>query len=308
VSDDATGAPRVAAVIVSFNTREHLLRCVASIESHASVPVEVVVVDNASADGSVDALRAAHPGARVIENRANLGFAAACNRGLRESRAPYALLLNSDALVEAGTIATLAAVLDERADVGIVGPRTVGPDGGPQVSFGPDLTPLAEWRQRRLVVALRERDPAAMREVEDLCAREHEPVWVSGSCLLARRAALEAVGGLDEGFFLYEEDVDLCLRVRRAGWRVLYTPRATVRHHLGKSMETLPERARLEYDKSHLRFYAKHRGPGARALLRSYLAGSAAAGWLAALGPGAERRARRRESGQALRVAISRAS
>src|SRR6185436_1509779 len=155
-------------------------------------------------------------------------------------------------------------------------------------------------------VALREGKAAAMREVAELSAREQEPVWVSGSCLLARKAALDAVSGFDEGFFLYEEDVDLCLRVRRAGWRILYTPRAVVMHHLGKSMDNAPALARLEYDRSHLRFYAKHRGPGARALLRGYLLGSAAAGWVAALGPGPDRRARRREHRDVLRLAVTR--
>jgi len=298
--------PRVTAVIVSFNTREHLLRCVASLQAHVSLPIEVVVVDNGSDDGSAAAVRAAHPAARVVENGANLGFAAACNRGLREARAPYGLLLNSDAEVCPGTVEALARVLDERPEVGVVGPRTVGPDGGPQLSFGPDLTPPAEWRQRRLVVGLRQGQAAAVREVTALSAREQEPAWVSAACLLARKAALDAVGGLDERFFLYEEDVDLCLRVRRAGWRILYTPAAVVMHHLGKSMDMAPARARLEYDRSHLRFYAKHRGPGARALLRAYLAGSAAAGWVAALGPGPERRARRRERRDALRIALSR--
>jgi N-acetylglucosaminyl-diphospho-decaprenol L-rhamnosyltransferase len=297
--------PRVTAVIVSFNTREHLLRCVASLKAHVTLPLQVVVVDNGSDDGSPAAVRAAHPAVQVIENRANLGFAAACNRGLREARAPYVLLLNSDAEVCAGSVEALAAILDARADVGIVGPRTVGHDGGPQVSFGPDLTPVSEWRQRRLVRAVRERRPEAIREVEALCAREQEPAWVSGACLLARKPALDAVGGLDERFFLYEEDVDLCLRVRKAGWRILYTPGAVVMHHLGRSMEKIPALSRLEYDRSHLRFYAKHRGPGAQALLRLYLAGSSAAGWVAALGPGSDRRARRLERAAALRIAIS---
>lgn len=302
-----SGAARVSVVIVSFNARPYLLQCLSSLAAHVTLPLEVVVVDNASADGSAEAVRSGHPAVHVIENRANLGFAAACNRGLREARAPYCLLLNSDAEVCPGSLEALAAVLDERPDVGIVGPRTLGPDGGPQVSFGPDLTPLAEWRQRRLVLALREGQASAARKVAELSAREQEPVWVSAACLLARKAALDAVGGLDERFFLYEEDVDLCLRVRRAGWRVLFTPRAVVQHHLGKSMETVPALSRLEYDRSHLRFYAKHRGLGAVALLRLYLAGSAAAGWLAALGPGPVRRARRRERRDTLRVAVSRA-
>ena len=280
---------RVSAVIVSFNTREHLLRCVASLETHASLPMEVIVVDNGSHDGSVAALRAAHPDVRVLENGANLGFAAACNRGLREARAPYCLLINSDAEVCPGAVAALAAVLDEQPEVGIAGPRTVGPDGGPQVSFGPDLTPLAEWRQRRLVVALREGKAAAVREVVALSALEQEPVWVSGSCLLARKTALDAVGGLDERFFLYEEDVDLCLRAGRAGWGVLFTPAAEVVHHLGRSMARTPYRARLEYHRSHLRYYRKHNGLNATVLLRGYLGLVGVLAWLRALGPGAPR-------------------
>jgi GT2 family glycosyltransferase len=300
-----TGAARVSVVVVSFNTRPHLLRCLASLGAQVTLPLQVIVVDNASDDGSAEAVGAGYPAVQVIENGANLGFAAACNRGLREARAPYCLLLNSDAEVYAGAVEALAAVLDERPDVGIVGPRTVGSDGGPQVSFGPDLTPSSEWRQRRLVRALRERRPAAVREVEALSAREQEPAWVSGACLLARKAALDAVGGLDERFFLYEEDVDLCLRVKRAGWRILYTPRAVVVHHLGRSMDKIPARSRLEYDRSHIRFYAKHRGPRTTALLRLYLACASAAGWIAALGPGAERRARRRERAAALHLAVS---
>jgi GT2 family glycosyltransferase len=299
-----SGAARVSVLIVSFNARPYLLRCLSSLAAHVTLPLHIIVVDNASADGSAKAVRSGHPAVRLIENPTNLGFAAACNRGLREARAPYCLLLNSDAEVCAGAVEALAAVLDAREDVGIAGPRTVGHDGGPQLSFGPDLTPVSEWRQRRLVRALRERRPEAIREVEALCAREQEPAWVSGACLLARKSALDAVGGLDERFFLYEEDVDLCLRVKKAGWRILYTPAAVVRHHLGRSMEKIPALARLEYDRSHLRFYAKHRGPGARALLRLYLAGSSAAGWMAALGPGPDRRARRRERADALRVAI----
>jgi GT2 family glycosyltransferase len=302
-----TGDARVSVVVVSFNARPYLLRCLTSLATHVTLPLQVIVVDNASDDGSAEAVRARHPAMQVIQNGANVGFAAACNRGLREARGEYCLLLNSDAEVCAGAVESLVGLLDERTDVGIVGPRTLEPDGSPQVSFGPDLTPLSEWRQRRRVRALRERRPEAVREVEALCAREHEPVWVSGACLLARRSALEAVGGLDERFFLYEEDVDLCLRVRKAGWRVVYTPRAVVMHHLGRSMEKIPARSRLEYDRSHLFFYAKHRSAAVTALLRLYLAGSSAAGWLAALGPGPARRARRRERADVLRAAVSRA-
>jgi len=265
-------APKVTAVVVSYNTRDDLLRCLASLAAHVRLPLEVVVVDNASTDGSAAAVRAAYPAARVLESPANQGFSAANNAGIRASSAPQVLVLNSDAELTPGALETLSGLLDARPDVGVVGPRTVNPDGSVQLSFGPDLTPLSEWRQRSLVLGLRARRPEALREAEQRASREHEPDWVSGSCFLARRAALEAIGGFDEGFFLYEEDADLCRRLRGAGWRVLYTPAAEVRHALGQSMARDPARARLEYRRSHLRYYQKHNGPLLTALLRAYLA------------------------------------
>jgi GT2 family glycosyltransferase len=152
--------------------------------------------------------------------------------------------------------------------VGIVGPRTLGEDGRIQVSTGPRLTPLAEWSQRRLVRGVRLGREAAIRDAEARHSREHEPFWVSGSCLLARRSALEVVDGFDERFFLYEEDVDLCARIRAAGWRVVFTPAATVRHRLGRSMEKAGARPRLEYHRSHVHYYRKHNGVLATAALR----------------------------------------
>ena len=175
--------------------------------------------------------------------------------------------------------------IDARPDVGVVGPRTRFADGRIQVSFGPILAPRAEWRQRRLVQGVRRADPEALRQAEALAATEHEPAWVSGSCLLARRQAIDAVGSFDEGFFLYEEDADLCVRVRDAGWRIVFTPAAEVVHHLGSSMAGAG--AGLEYHRSHLRFYGKHHGWGPRLLLRGALFARGGLGWLTARGPGA---------------------
>jgi GT2 family glycosyltransferase len=227
-------------------------------------------VDNASGDGSADAVRQAFPWARVLEPGANLGFSAANNLGLRESRAAHVLVLNSDAEVKPGAVGVMLALLASRPDVGIVGPRTLYPDGRVQVSTGPRPTPLSEWRQGRLVRGVRDRRSWALREADARHAREHEPDWVSASCLLARRGALEAVGGFDEAYFLYQEDVDLCLRVRRAGWRILFTPRAEVVHLLGRSMAEAGARPRIEYHRSHLRFYRRHNGLRATLLLRLY--------------------------------------
>lgn len=268
--------PLVSAIVVSHNTRDDLLRCLAALTARATVLTEVVVVDNASADGSAEAVSRAFPSVRVLEPGANLGFSRANNLGWRGSRAPHVLFLNSDAEVEPGALEAMLSALGARPEVAIVGPRTRYPDGRVQVSTGARPTPASEWRQRRLVRGVRDRRPWALRDAEERHSREHEPEWVSASCLLARRTALDAVGGFDEAYFLYFEDVDLCLRVRRAGGRVLFTPRAEVVHHLGRSMAQAGERARIEYHRSHLRFYRAHNGPLPTLALRLYLLALAA--------------------------------
>jgi GT2 family glycosyltransferase len=295
--------PRVSAIVVSYNTRDDLQRSLEALRAHAGVSLETIVVDNASTDGTAEAVRARFPDVHLIGNTANLGFSRANNLGLRAARGELVLVVNSDCEVRPGAVAALVAVLEARPDVAIVGPRTVGTDGAPQVSFGPSLTPLAEWRQGRLVRGVKAGDADALRRAAALAGEEREPDWVSASCFLARKSALDAVGGFDESFFLYEEDVDLCLRVRRAGGRVLYTPRAEVVHHLGRSMERAPERARLEYHRSHLRFYAKHNSVAERLALRAWMAGRATWGWLRA-GPGTAGRERREEESTILRLAL----
>lgn len=250
-------SPLVSVVVVSFNTRDDLLRCLQSLAT-VTIPLEALVVDNASHDGSPAAVRAAFPDVRVLENGENVGFGRACNRGIREARGEMVLLLNSDAEVCPGAVEALVEALRTRPEAAIAGPRTVGSDGTPQVSFGPDLTPWSEWTQARLVRGVRRRDPAALREAARRSAQDGAVDWVSGACLLARRAVLEAAGGFDEAFFLYEEDADLCRRVREAGHRVVHVPAAVVVHHLGRSMAQAPERAREEYDRSHLLYYRKH--------------------------------------------------
>src|SRR5262245_49389671 len=280
--------PLVSVIVVSHNTRDELLKCLGSL-GQVTLPIETIVVDNASGDGSAEAVEKAFPHVRVLRNDSNLGFGAANNQGLARARGAFVLLLNSDAELRAGCLETLVERLRQRPGLGIVAPRTLEEDGAVQVSFGPELTPVSEWTQRRLVHGVKARRPAALRAAAEAASREHEPAWVSGSCLLARREALAAVGGFDEGYFLYEEDVDLCRRVRQAGWGVLFTPAAEAVHHLGRSVARDPERARFEYQRSHLRYYALHNGPLANAALRAYVGAASAAGWIANLGPGAPR-------------------
>lgn len=246
----------VSAVVVSWNSAADLPRALRSL---AGAVAEVIVVDNASADASPEVARGLH--ARVISNPRNIGFARAANQGLREARTPLVLLLNPDAELRPGALQALVRALGSRPRAAVVGPRTRNQDGTIQVSFGRDLTPAVERRQRRLVLGVERRDPVVLREVEDSTSRERAPDWVSGACWLARRDALESVGLFDEGYFLYEEDADLCRRLRAAGWEILFTPEAEIVHRKGRSADRSEGRAQREYDRSHLRYYRKFNGP-----------------------------------------------
>lgn len=265
-------SPRVAVVVVSYESSGTIAAALDSLARETVLPIETVVVDNASTDGTPETVRARFPAVRVIANAHNEGFARACNGGARATSAPLLLFLNPDATLVPGALAALAAILEARPRVGIVGPRTRGADGLIQVSTGPDLSLVSEWRQRRLVRGVARRDPAILAEAERLHSVERDVDWVSGACLMIRREAFDAASGFDERFFLYEEDADLCRRVRRAGWQVLYSPAAEARHALGLSMARSPERARLEYQRSHLLYYREHRGLVERGLLRVLLA------------------------------------
>jgi len=261
--------PRVDVVVVSYETRETLLECLAALVAEPTA--SVIVIDNASRDGTAAAVRERFPSVRLVANAENVGFARACNQGARESRARYLLFLNPDATLAPGSLGALAAILEARPRVGVVGPRTRSANGDIQVSTGPDLSLVSEIRQRRLVRGVARRDAAILVEAEGLHAVEREVDWVSGACLMIRREAFDAVSGFDERFFLYEEDADLCRRVRAAGWKVLFSPGAEASHALGRSMARSPERARLEYQRSHRLYYRKHCGLAQRLALRLWL-------------------------------------
>ncbi len=248
-------------IIVSFNARADLERCLESLHAAPpAVPHEILVVDNGSTDGSIDVARR-RPDVRLIEVGSNVGFARASNVGIRASRGANLLLLNSDTVVPAAAIDGLLAALDRDRDVAVVGPRLVDGSGRAELSFGRMIGPLNELRQKRL---------ARSRAVEDRTSRRQYPDWVSGACLLVRRADAEAVGLLDERYFMYTEDVDFCAAIRARGRRVLFTPEVEVVHLRGRSAASAPAAARDASRRSRLAFYEKHR-PGWAPLLKLYL-------------------------------------
>jgi GT2 family glycosyltransferase len=248
-------------IIVSFNARADLERCLGSLRTPPpAAPHEILVVDNGSTDGSADAARR-WPDVRVIEAGANLGFARANNLGIRASTGMNILLLNSDTVVPPGAIDGLLAELERDSDVAVVGPRLVDGAGHAELSFGRMIGPLNELRQKRL---------ARSGAVDALTRQRQAPDWVSGACLLVRRADAEAVGGLDERYFMYTEDVDFCAAIRARGRRILFTPDVEIVHLRGRSAAGALAATREHYRRSQIAFYEKHH-PTWAPLLRVYL-------------------------------------
>ena len=263
-----TAAPRVAIVIVTYNSARDIDRALRSLsDPPPATPHEILVVDNASADDTVTRVRASWPAVRLIASPSNLGFAAANNRGIRESSSELVLLLNPDTSVPRGAIDRLVAHLDARPDVAIVGPRIVDGEGRAELSFGSMIAPLTELRQKVLVVGNDRGVRPIVSMVDRMTRRTREVDWVSGACLLIRRADLEAAGLLDERFFLYTEDVDLCASVRRRGRTVLFAADVEIQHLRGRSAGATTAAA---YRRSQLAFYAKHH-PAWLPWLRAYL-------------------------------------
>ena len=246
-------------VIVSFNTRDDLIACLASLDAHRPARLrQIIVVDNASTDGSVQAVRSRFRDVEMIALDRNVGFGAANNVALRRPGAPLVLLLNSDTIVPPGAIDRLAARLDATG-AAAVGPRLVDDGGRPEISFGPMLSPLAELRQKTWQWLATADTDFARRAVANHLGREREVDWATGACLLLRRDAAQAAGFFDERYFMYEEDVDLCAALRARGGRILFTPRAEVVHRRGRSISRAGSPAASHYDRSHLAFYEKHR-------------------------------------------------
>jgi N-acetylglucosaminyl-diphospho-decaprenol L-rhamnosyltransferase len=263
--------PRLSIIIVTYNSRAHIDACIQSLtRTPAAVDHEIVLVDNASADGTAAAVRERWPGVRVIDARANVGFAAANNVGIRQTFGELLVLLNPDTTVPAGALDRLVGVLDARHDVAVVGPRLVDGNGRAELSFGSMISPLAELRQKLLVVGNDRHVPVVSSYVDRMTRRERLVDWVSGACLMVRRADAEAVGLLDERYFMYAEDVDFCAAIRRRERKVLFTPVAEVAHLRGQSGMTAAGPTRAAYRRSQLAFYEKHH-PAWVPVLRAYL-------------------------------------
>jgi len=255
---------RVDVVVVSYESRDELRECVEPLTKHPQVTV--TVVDNASSDGSLDSVRELPVQAIALDS--NAGFAHGCNRGWQAGTAPYVLFLNPDARITPGSVASLLAAAQD-STVGAAAPRVVSTEGDldyslrrfprlrstyAQALFLHRIFPTADWTDELI------RDASAY-------SSAHDVEWASGVCILVRRDVLESIGGWDDGFFMYGEDIDLCRRIRDAGYRIRFVPNAVVEHRGGASAPRpglLPTLAA-----SRVRYAQKHLPPRTRMLERA---------------------------------------
>jgi N-acetylglucosaminyl-diphospho-decaprenol L-rhamnosyltransferase len=251
----------VDVVIVHYDTPCHLRCCLESLFGSAFGRLrQVVVVDNASPHRNVEQIAIEFPQVAFLFNRHNRGFAAGCNQGINVTRAPFCLLLNPDAVITGPALETLLAGMAAHSDAGIVAPRMLNRDGGLQMSCRryPTLIAVLQRAARLERLCPGPVDDYLMRDWDH--AQQRQVDWVIGACMLLRRAAVIEVGLLDEDFFMYYEDTDLCQRLGTAGWRVYYEPTAIVRHeHRRESARLLPRRATRAHVSSLVRLFCKHR-------------------------------------------------
>jgi GT2 family glycosyltransferase len=252
----------LSTVLVSYRSQDVLpasLRALATeTEGRAA---EVVVVDNASPDGTVPALEREFPAVRLIQNRDNLGYARAVNQGIAATTGEFVLVMNPDCELRRGAVGALIEHLRRHPAAGVAGPKILNPDGSLEYSARSFPDPLTFLFNRYSLLTrlfpnnrfsrrylLTDWDHATMREVD----------WVSGACMMVRRAAIDRVGAMDEAFFMFNEDVDWCRRMKLAGWSVAYVPDAVAVHHIGASRKKVAPRVIVERHRGMIRYFHKH--------------------------------------------------
>ena len=293
----AQAFPDLSVIIVSWNVSPLLRCCLRSLHDSPGVSfavsdgaagssyiAEAIVVDNASTDDSAEMVRTEFPLVRILANSSNRGFTAGNNQGLALSRGRYVLFLNPDTEVLGDALKAMVEYMDAHPEIGALGPELRYADGSLQSSRRrfPSLadaffesTPLA-WHWPRNPWARRYR----MEETPTDGERPELVDWVVGAALLARRAALDQVGGFDEGYFMYSEELDWCRRAKEAGWQTVFLPVAHIVHHEGKSSEQVMAARHIRFQTSKVRYFRKFHGPFAAEALRLMLLGSFASEWL----------------------------
>ncbi len=269
--------PDLSIIIVNWNVRQRLEQCLLSIYPPAgdrpTLTIETIVVDNASTDGSVDMVRRAFPQVTLIANSDNPGFTGGNNQGIAASQGRYVLLLNPDTQVLNDALTRMVAYMDAQPHIGALGPMLLNPDGSVQSSRRRfprpataflESTVLQSWFPRHRLL----RDYYVLDTPNDVIAQVD---WVTGACLLTRREVLDQIGLLDDGYFMYSEELDWCRRAKMAGWQVVYFPEARVIHYGGQSSEQVKTFQIIQFNRSKIRYFRKHHGALVATLLRVFL-------------------------------------
>jgi GT2 family glycosyltransferase len=248
----------MAVAIVNYNTRDHLRACLATVT--AAAPSTIVVIDNASSDGSSEMVRTEFPNVVLRANTTNLGYGSAANQAVAMCREPYVLLLNADTRLLPGALHALSTYLDKHPRAALAGPRLVNADGSLQPSCYPFPTPLVLlFQESGLERLLRHVPLVGRRYLRTWSHSQPRSVpWVLGAALALRRVAFEAVGGFDPTFFLYNEEVDLCRRLQVLGWQIDFAPVASVAHVGGASTSLHRADMKVQYWRSTLQLYRRY--------------------------------------------------
>jgi len=249
-------------VIVNHNSTDDLVCCLRSVyDSLGKISARVIIQDNAS-DDDVDRVYETFPQIELSKNNQNIGFAKAINNALRQSAAPYIVLLNPDTQISNGCFESILEYMEENTDIGVVGPRILDTDGTTQGSARAFPTPLTGLFGRNTILTKWfPNNPLTRANIFTSGGHGETPMdvdWVSGACMVVRRRAIDEVGLMDTRFFLYWEDADWCRRMWQKGWKVVYHPIPTVVHSVGTSSSTKPARSLIEFHKSCYRLFDKY--------------------------------------------------
>lgn len=269
---------RLSVIILSFNTRDYTLKCLQSISDQALDPkggeLEVFIADNGSTDGSVEAVRKAYPWAKIVENKENIGFAAGNNRAVKKARGNIILLLNSDTIVFKDSFTEMVGFLERTEDAGAATARLELQDGGLDLGchrgFPTPTNALTYFLRLEQMFPNLKLFSGYHQTWKDF-NRIHEVDVISGACFFVKKKVIEEVGLMDERYFMYAEDIDWCMRIRKAGWKIYYNPNAKILHYKKRSgrsksegMPVSPEARRLRaktityfYETMRI-FYEKH--------------------------------------------------
>jgi hypothetical protein len=266
--------PTLSVVIVSWNVRALLQRALTSTRRSwgARDDLELIVVDNGSTDGSVAMLQQAFPAVELITNTTNRGFSSANNQGLARASGDYLLLLNPDTEIVDDALPRMVEYMERHPRVGMLGPQLRFPEGDVQSSRRRFPTLPILFLESTWLQGLLPRRRLARYYVQDRPDDQTQPVdWITGAAMLTRRPVLEAVGGLDERFFMYSEELDWCRRVKDAGWEIHYYPKAQIIHYEGKSSEQVVPARHVYFQSSKVQYARKYHGRLTAELLRFWL-------------------------------------